>query len=282
MPGERSWSAIRRPLGGVRRLASSLPVRHAYRMKLLFRLIVLGGDRAASRSSSSPTGAITRTRRPCRRSSGTRRRRAPSRRTRCFACHSNLTEWPWYASVAPVSWLTQHDVEDGRAKLNFSEWQRPQEANLEEVVDVLRNDEMPPRAVQADPLGSASERRAATAARAGDRGELDEGSARQVSRADATGATRWTTVRAGYDAIAEAYLDWGSRVVGDPRDRFVEDLAARLPDGATRARSRLRRGLAVDAPAGGAVRRRRGRRLRAADRARSARTFQVRRSSTPI
>ena len=41
-----------------------------------------------------------------------------------------------------------------------------------------------------------------------------------------------TTVRAGYDAIAEAYLAWGSRVVGDPRERFVDDLAARLPDGA--------------------------------------------------
>ena len=77
----------------------------------------------------------------------------------CFACHSNLTEWPWYTSIAPVSWLTQHDVEDGRAKLNFSEWQRPQDANLEEVVDVLRNDEMPPVQYTADPLGSASERR---------------------------------------------------------------------------------------------------------------------------
>ena len=63
----------------------------------------------------------------------------------CFACHSNLTEWPWYASVAPASWLVMRDVEDGREKLNFSEWQKPQEANLEEVVDVLRNDEMPPR-----------------------------------------------------------------------------------------------------------------------------------------
>jgi SAM-dependent methyltransferase len=52
-----------------------------------------------------------------------------------------------------------------------------------------------------------------------------------VSRADPPADSR-TTVRAGYDAIAEAYLDWGSRVVGDPRDRFVEDLAARLPDGA--------------------------------------------------
>jgi len=62
----------------------------------------------------------------------------------CFACHSNLTEWPWYTSVAPVSWLTTHDVEDGRAKLNFSEWQRPQEVDLQEVVDAIRGKEMPP------------------------------------------------------------------------------------------------------------------------------------------
>jgi len=62
----------------------------------------------------------------------------------CFACHSNLTEWPWYTSVAPMSWLTTRDVEDGRATLNFSEWQRPQEADLQEVVDVIRGEEMPP------------------------------------------------------------------------------------------------------------------------------------------
>ena len=57
------------------------------------------------------------------------------RENACLACHSNLTDWPWYTNVAPVSWLTQHDVEDGRAKLNFSEWQRPQEADLQEVVE---------------------------------------------------------------------------------------------------------------------------------------------------
>ena len=62
----------------------------------------------------------------------------------CFACHSNLTEWPWYTSVAPVSWLTARDVEEGRAELNFSEWQRPQEVDLDEVVEVLREKEMPP------------------------------------------------------------------------------------------------------------------------------------------
>jgi hypothetical protein len=62
----------------------------------------------------------------------------------CFACHSNLTEWPWYTSVAPLSWLTYRDVQDGRAKLNFSEWQRPQDVNLQEVVDAIRDKGMPP------------------------------------------------------------------------------------------------------------------------------------------
>ena len=44
-----------------------------------------------------------------------------------FDCHSNETEWPAYASIAPASWLVQHDVDEGRAVLNLSEWQRPQE-----------------------------------------------------------------------------------------------------------------------------------------------------------
>jgi len=40
----------------------------------------------------------------------------------CFDCHSNETTWPWYSSIAPVSWLNQHDVDEGRSRLNFSEW----------------------------------------------------------------------------------------------------------------------------------------------------------------
>ncbi len=40
----------------------------------------------------------------------------------CFECHSNETAWPWYSNIAPVSWLVQHDVDEGREKLNFSEW----------------------------------------------------------------------------------------------------------------------------------------------------------------
>ena len=31
----------------------------------------------------------------------------------CFDCHSNETVWPWYAHVAPISWLVQRDVHEG-------------------------------------------------------------------------------------------------------------------------------------------------------------------------
>jgi hypothetical protein len=40
----------------------------------------------------------------------------------CFNCHSNQTRWPWYADVAPFSWVVQHDVEIARSVVNFSEW----------------------------------------------------------------------------------------------------------------------------------------------------------------
>jgi mono/diheme cytochrome c family protein len=61
----------------------------------------------------------------------------------CFDCHSNETEWPAYASIAPVSWLVQHDVDEGRAVLNFSEWTRPQK-EAKEAAKELREGEMPP------------------------------------------------------------------------------------------------------------------------------------------
>lgn len=61
----------------------------------------------------------------------------------CFDCHSNETEWPAYASIAPVSWLVQHDVDEGRAVLNFSEWTRPQK-EAKEAAQEVREGEMPP------------------------------------------------------------------------------------------------------------------------------------------
>ena len=65
-------------------------------------------------------------------------------RRACLDCHSNETVWPWYSSVAPVSWLVQHDVNEGRGELNFSEWNRPQK-EAKESAKVVREGEMPPR-----------------------------------------------------------------------------------------------------------------------------------------
>ena len=43
-------------------------------------------------------------------------------RRSCNNCHSNETQWPWYASVAPASYLIASHVKDGRQKLNLSLW----------------------------------------------------------------------------------------------------------------------------------------------------------------
>ncbi len=45
-------------------------------------------------------------------------------RRSCYSCHSNETDWPPYSYAAPMSWLVRYDVEQGRDKLNFSEWDR--------------------------------------------------------------------------------------------------------------------------------------------------------------
>ena len=60
----------------------------------------------------------------------------------CFDCHSNETVWPWYSNVAPVSWLVQRDVDEGREELNYSEWNRPQE-EAEESAETVLDGSMP-------------------------------------------------------------------------------------------------------------------------------------------
>lgn len=78
----------------------------------------------------------------------------------CFDCHSNETVWPWYSNVAPVSWLISNDVNEGRHKLNFSDWgaarnnEGGEEGEREEggreggegddVASLVRSGEMPP------------------------------------------------------------------------------------------------------------------------------------------
>jgi hypothetical protein len=60
----------------------------------------------------------------------------------CYDCHSNETVWPWYSVVAPVSWLNQRDVNEGRQHLNFSEFNQPQR-HAGHVVEEIRTGDMP-------------------------------------------------------------------------------------------------------------------------------------------
>ena len=66
----------------------------------------------------------------------------------CFDCHSNQTQWPWYAKVAPLSWLVAHDVELGRKEINFSEWGEyypgTRKRKLEWMRRALHEEAMPP------------------------------------------------------------------------------------------------------------------------------------------
>jgi hypothetical protein len=66
----------------------------------------------------------------------------------CYDCHSCETKWPWYSRIAPVSWLVVSDVNDGRERLNFSDWPRalPERAakRLERISEELGYKDMPP------------------------------------------------------------------------------------------------------------------------------------------
>ena len=65
----------------------------------------------------------------------------------CNDCHSNKTEYPWYAKVQPVAWWLNDHVLDGKKHLNFSEFtNKPlfvQNHKLEEVIEMIDEKEMP-------------------------------------------------------------------------------------------------------------------------------------------
>jgi hypothetical protein len=69
-------------------------------------------------------------------------------RRACYDCHSHETVWPWYASVAPFSWLVAHDVAEGREKLDFSIWTSygpgKRTKKLRESAKEIAEGEMPP------------------------------------------------------------------------------------------------------------------------------------------
>jgi hypothetical protein len=68
-------------------------------------------------------------------------------RNACYDCHSNETIWPWYSKVAPVSWMIENHVKDGRGNLNFSEWEKYSDTKKtemkKEIWEQINSSEMP-------------------------------------------------------------------------------------------------------------------------------------------
>ena len=61
----------------------------------------------------------------------------------CFGCHSNEVEYPSYASVAPISWVVEAHVAEGREKVNYSEFDQRQRG-ADETIEVIQEGSMPP------------------------------------------------------------------------------------------------------------------------------------------
>ena len=65
----------------------------------------------------------------------------------CYDCHSSKTRWPWYAKVAPSSWLLASDVNDGRKAMSFSEFAtytpKKQAHRMNDICEQVKGGDMP-------------------------------------------------------------------------------------------------------------------------------------------
>ncbi|NPD44608.1 MULTISPECIES: heme-binding domain-containing protein [unclassified Lentimicrobium] len=68
-------------------------------------------------------------------------------RSSCYDCHSNETIWPWYSNIAPVSWMLEEHVEDGRDNINLNFWGEIDLEDrayvIEEMIEEMEEGEMP-------------------------------------------------------------------------------------------------------------------------------------------
>jgi Haem-binding domain len=65
----------------------------------------------------------------------------------CYDCHSNNTNYPWYAKIMPVGWLLSNHVKEGKQHFNFDEFAtyKPKKAlhKLEEIDETVTDGSMP-------------------------------------------------------------------------------------------------------------------------------------------
>jgi|TARA_R110000744_G_scaffold342872_4_gene448054 hypothetical protein len=65
----------------------------------------------------------------------------------CYDCHSNNTQYPWYNKIQPVAWFLEDHVKEGKAELNFNEWDslsnRRKASKLKSIISQIEDDKMP-------------------------------------------------------------------------------------------------------------------------------------------
>jgi len=65
----------------------------------------------------------------------------------CYDCHSNQTKYPWYSQVAPVSWVLDKHIREGKEEVNFSNFgdldQRAKIRLLNEICEEITDGAMP-------------------------------------------------------------------------------------------------------------------------------------------
>jgi uncharacterized membrane protein len=66
---------------------------------------------------------------------------------KCYDCHSNNTNYPWYTNIQPIGLWMQHHVNEGKDELNFSEFntypERRANHKFEEISDAVNEGWMP-------------------------------------------------------------------------------------------------------------------------------------------
>jgi len=62
----------------------------------------------------------------------------------CANCHSHQTTYPWYSDIAPISWLLQRDIDEGREHFNVSAWGAQKKNEGKDAANEVREGEMPP------------------------------------------------------------------------------------------------------------------------------------------
>lgn len=68
-------------------------------------------------------------------------------RESCYDCHSNNTKYPWYNRIQPAAWFLEDHIKEGKAELNFNEWNdysdRRKNSKLRSIINQIEDDEMP-------------------------------------------------------------------------------------------------------------------------------------------